>query len=422
MAAAEPDSKPSFSLDSYHVSEELGFVLPDPLEELPPYYQPWMDIALRVPELVHSHELRLHINKMPLLSSHLLQKHRELQLAHLALSMMTMGYTWQEGENDTVEMLPHNLAVPYWEVSQRLGLPPILTHSDAVLANWRKKDPEGPFDMENLELLFSLPGGDSVKGFFLVTLLVELAAVPALRNIPVVINGVRRGDTETVARALEDISQSIQDMIDALKLMQVYVEPSVFYGIMRIYLSGWKDNPCMPNGLVYEGVQAEPMEYSGGSAAQSCLLHCFDELLGVKHEAKSGAFLTRMRNYMLPAHKQLIQDISLQPSLKSFVKQQQQASERLNQAYQHCVTKLVALRSYHINVVSRFITVPAARARQLRNQSQVLEAEVISRAPAALEERGTGGSGIMTFLKTVRDQTKDALLPDKQINKGPQLM
>ncbi len=50
----------------------------------------------------------------------------------------------------------------------------------------------------------------------------------------------------------------------------------------------WKDNPNMPNGLVYEGVQAEPMEYSGGSAAQSSLLHCFDELLGVKHEAKSG--------------------------------------------------------------------------------------------------------------------------------------
>ncbi len=50
----------------------------------------------------------------------------------------------------------------------------------------------------------------------------------------------------------------------------------------------WKDNPSMPKGLVYEGVQTEPMEYSGGSAAQSSLLHCFDELLGVKHEAKSG--------------------------------------------------------------------------------------------------------------------------------------
>lgn len=44
----------------------------------------------------------------------------------------------------------------------------------------------------------------------------------------------------------------------------------------------------MPKGLLYEGVQTAPMRYSGGSAAQSSLLHCFDELLGVKHEPKSG--------------------------------------------------------------------------------------------------------------------------------------
>ncbi|XP_069379182.1 indoleamine 2,3-dioxygenase 1 isoform X2 [Paralichthys olivaceus] len=369
-----------------------------------------MDIALRVPELLLSHELRSHIHKMPLLSSSSLQKHRELRLAHLTLSAMTMGYVWQEGENDTVEVLPCNLAVPFWEVSQRLGLPPILTHADGVLANWRKRDPEGPFDMQNLELLVSLPGGDSVRGFFMVTLLVELAAAPALRSIPTVINGVRCRDTEAVARALEDMSQSMQDMTDAFKLMQVHVEPSVFYGIMRIYLSGWKDNPSMPKGLVYEGVRTEAMEFSGGSAAQSSLLHCFDELLGVKHEEKSGAFLTRMRNYMPPAHRQLIQDISLQLPLRSFV--QQQASERLNQAFHLCVSKLLALRSYHINVVSRFITVPAARARQLRKQKLDLEGEMISRAPTALEERGTGGSGIMTFLKTVRDQTKEVFLPE----------
>ncbi|KAK5910322.1 hypothetical protein CesoFtcFv8_004167 [Champsocephalus esox] len=407
---AAPESECLFSLDPYHVSEELGFILPDPLEELPPYYQPWMDIALHVPELVHSHKLRLHINEMPLLSIQFLRKHSELRLAHLALSAMTMGYVWQEGEKDTVEKLPHNLAVPYWEVSQRLGLPPILTHADAVLANWKKKDPDGPFDMENLELLVSLPGGDSVRGFFMVTLLVELAAVPALRNIPTVINGVRCGDTEAVAAALEEISQSMQDMTDALKLMHDYVDPSVFYGIMRIYLSGWKDNTSMPKGLVYEGVQEEPMEYSGGSAAQSSLLHCFDELLGIKHEETSGEFLTRMRNYMPPAHKQLVQDISLQPSLKGFI--QQQASERLNQAFQRCVKTLVVLRSYHIKVVSRYITVPAARARQLRKQCRESEQEMISRAPTALEERGTGGSGIMSFLKTVRNQTKDTLLPE----------
>lgn len=31
MADQKPDSKSLFSLESYHVSEELGFVLPDPL-------------------------------------------------------------------------------------------------------------------------------------------------------------------------------------------------------------------------------------------------------------------------------------------------------------------------------------------------------------------------------------------------------
>ncbi|XP_037536441.1 indoleamine 2,3-dioxygenase 1 [Nematolebias whitei] len=410
MASPGTDSRAPFSLDSYYVSEDFGFILPDPLEDLPSYYQPWMDIALRIPELVHSHELRSCVNKMPVLSTHFLHKHRELRLAHLALSMMTMGYVWQEGENNTTEKLPTSLAVPFWEVSQRLGLPPIMTHADAVLANWKKKDPEGPFDMENLELLVSLPGGESVKGFFLVTLLVERAAIPAIRSIPSVINGIRCGDTDAVVRALEDISQSIQDMNDALKLMQVYVDPSVFYGVMRIYLSGWKDNPCMPKGLVYEGVHVKPMEFSGGSAAQSSLLHCFDELLGVKHEEKSRSFLNRMRDYMLPAHRQLIQAISSQPSLRSFV--QQQANDHLNQSFEFCVSKLLALRNYHINVVSRFITVPAARARQLRNHSQDSEGDMIIKAPKALEDRGTGGSGIMIFLKTVRDRTKDAILPE----------
>ncbi|KAM9822843.1 indoleamine 2,3-dioxygenase 1 isoform 2-T2 [Syngnathus typhle] len=378
--------------------------------ELPPYYQPWMDIAHQVPELVLAHELRSRIEKMPQLSIQFLQRHRELRLAHLALGVMTMGYVWQEGEIDTVKMLPRTLAVPYWELSRRLGLPPILTHADAVLANWRKKDPKGPLDIGNLELLVSIPGGENVRGFFIVTLMVELAAIPALKSIPKVINGVRCADTKAVAQALGDISQSMDKMAKCLRLLHEHVDPAVFYGIMRIFLSGWKDNPCMPKGLVYEGVQTEPMEYSGGSAAQSSLLHCFDELLGVKHEAKSGAFLTCMRNYMLPAHKQLIRDISLQPSLRTFV--QQHADQQLTEAFQECISKLLALRNYHITVVTRFITIPAAKARQLRNQSKEAEAlETVSMAPVALEERGTGGTGIMSFLKTVRNETRDTLLP-----------
>lgn len=44
----------------------------------------------------------------------------------------------------------------------------------------------------------------------------------------------------------------------------------------------------MPAGLVYEGVSDEPMAYSGGSAAQSTVLHAFDELLGIRHSTESS--------------------------------------------------------------------------------------------------------------------------------------
>lgn len=44
----------------------------------------------------------------------------------------------------------------------------------------------------------------------------------------------------------------------------------------------------MPDGLIYEGVSEEPMAYSGGSAAQSTVLHAFDELLGIRHSEESS--------------------------------------------------------------------------------------------------------------------------------------
>lgn len=44
----------------------------------------------------------------------------------------------------------------------------------------------------------------------------------------------------------------------------------------------------MPHGLLYEGVSEQPMAFSGGSAAQSSVLHAFDELLGIQHSQESS--------------------------------------------------------------------------------------------------------------------------------------
>ncbi|NXB81559.1 I23O2 dioxygenase, partial [Donacobius atricapilla] len=393
------------ALTSFQVSEEFGFLLPDPLTELPAPYGPWMDIAHELPQLITSHQLRSRVHQMPQLSTQHLRGREELHLAHLVLSFITMGYVWQEGEEGTVQVLPRNLAIPYWEVSHALGLPPILSHADFVLANWRRKDPKG-----NLDTIIALPGGESLRGFILVTLLVEKAAVPGIKAITRALGAMLQRDEETLHRALEELAGAIEAMSAALRRMHDYVDPEVFYSVIRIFLSGWKDNPAMPHGLIYEGVSPEPLAYSGGSAAQSTVLHAFDELLGICHRQDSAAFLRRMREYMPPPHRAFVERLGGAASLRQHVLRSGDA--RLRAAFNRCVSALAHFRSCHIAIVTKYIATAAARAKAGRAEpgAGAGAGPSAGKPPSALEAKGTGGSHIFSFLKSVRDATREGMI------------
>ncbi|NXG16797.1 I23O2 dioxygenase, partial [Grallaria varia] len=396
------------ALSTFQVSEEFGFLLPNPLTELPVPYGPWMEIAQELPQLIASHRLRSCVHQMPQLSARHLRGHEELHLAHLVLSFITMGYVWQEGEEGTVQVLPRNLAVPYWEVSEALGLPPILSHADFVLANWRRKDPNGPLEIENLEPIIKLPGGESLRGFILVTLLVEKAAVPGIKAIVSALRATLQGHGDALHRALEELAGAIEAMSEALRRMHDYVDPAVFYAVIRIFLSGWKDNPAMPDGLVYEGVSDEPMAFSGGSAAQSTVLHAFDELLGIHHSEDTTAFLHRMRDYMPRPHRALVEEIKRAPSLKQHVLSS--GDVRLCVAFNRCVAALADFRSYHITIVTKYISVAAAKAKARRAELGAGAGPAMAKPPSALEAKGTGGSHIFSFLKSIRDTTQEGMI------------
>uniref|UniRef100_A0A663MJJ2 Indoleamine 2,3-dioxygenase 2 n=1 Tax=Athene cunicularia TaxID=194338 RepID=A0A663MJJ2_ATHCN len=313
--------------------------------------------------------------QMPQLSARHLRGREELHLAHLVLSFITMGYLWQEGEEGTVKVLPQNLAVPFWEVSQALGLPPILCHADFVLANWRRKDPDG-----NLDTIISLPGAESLRGFILVTLLVEKAAVP----------GIKVGG--------RCFAQSCQP--------RPLLAAPRYQPDCSVSLCSWKDNPAMPGGLVYEGVSDEPLAYSGGSAAQSTVLHAFDELLGIRGGEKRSAFLRRMRQYMPPPHRAFVEEIRRAPPLRQHVLSSGDA--RLRAAFNRCVCALADFRSYHITIVTKYIAVAAAKAKAGRAEPG--DGPAAGKPPSALETKGTGGSHIFSFLKSVRDTTREGVI------------
>ncbi|XP_069070216.1 indoleamine 2,3-dioxygenase 2-like isoform X2 [Pleurodeles waltl] len=352
-----------FNLSRFHISEDYGFIVENPLTELPSYYAPWMEAATNLTYLIENHQLRSKID----------------------------------------QVLPGNLAIPYWEVSHILGLPPILVHADFALVNWKKRNPDGTLEIENLDPIISFPGGESLRGFILVTILVEKEATPGIKGIVQAVNAILETNDESLIEALQQITRSLEKMKEVFKKMHDYVDPAIFYTVIRIFLSGWRDNLAMPDGLTYEGVSEEPMAYSGGSAAQSTTLHAFDEFLGVQHSQESAAFLHRMRDYMPPSHKAFLEAIRLAPPLQQHVTSS--GNKKLCIAYNSCVEALVELRNYHIAVVSKYVSIAGVNARAKKAKS-MNDGKSLPTPPSSLEAKGTGGTGIMCFLKSVRDTTK----------------
>lgn len=116
-----------------------------------------------------------------------------------------------------------------------------------------------------------------------------------------------------------------------------------------------------------------------------------------------GDFLTRMRDYMPPAHRQLIETLSVCPSLRDFIITS--SSSDLCQTYNSCVSALVELRNYHLNAVAKFIIVPSNRALSMGCP--------LRGVGSALNTTGTGGSNLMVFLKSVRNATREALILER---------
>lgn len=116
----------------------------------------------------------------------------------------------------------------------------------------------------------------------------------------------------------------------------------------------------------------------------------------------SGDFLLNMRDYMPPSHKAFIEAIQSAPSLRDHVLSS--GNGPLLTAYNQCVQALAELRSYHITMVTKYLITSAAKAKGRK-------LSYLPGPPQALEDRGTGGTSVLIFLKSVRNKTLGAILP-----------
>ena len=234
--------------------------------------------------------------------------------------MLAHSFVW--GEEPVASTLPACVAVPWVTVSHRLGRVPVLTHSSIILSNWKRLDAKGPIRLHNVGLLNGFYGGVDEAIFYLVTLEVEAVGAAAIKQMIHAHHYVRTRQPSKLAAALQSVARTQKAMTAALMLMYKDCDPYIFYTRVRSFLQGWRGNPKLPDGLLYEGVSEAPQLFHGGSAAQSCIVAVMDSFLGVGHErVQTAQFMRDMRFYMPGLHREFLSFIETSCSVRSFIEE-----------------------------------------------------------------------------------------------------
>ena len=311
----------------------------------------------------------------------------ERERAMTLLSYLGHAYVWRGDK--PADKLPARVAVPWHEVADSLGRPPVLSYSSYSLHNYFRLDPGREIETGNIALIQNFLGGLDEEWFILIHVDIERKAGPALAALHDCLDAAEARDAGQLEHHLATVHKSIEAIYAGLKRMTEWCDPYVYYHRVRPYIHGWKNHPDLPNGLIYEGVDAyrgEPQQFRGETGAQSAIIPSLDAMLGVGHKADVlRTYLMEMRTYMPPEHRAFIASIEARGSVREFVVQANVAS--LTDMYNACVEGVERFRTLHLEYAATFI---------------FRQAQTDAKNPHAV---GTGGTPFMPYLTKHRDET-----------------
>ncbi|EME46922.1 hypothetical protein DOTSEDRAFT_79017 [Dothistroma septosporum NZE10] len=412
--------------EAYQVSSRLGFL---PVERpdhslLDPYYKPWVAITESLPEMLAGKRVRETVDDLPILSCDRLKTTRELRTAYSMLAFICHAYIW-EGETPA-ETVPPSISCPFLLVCESLELPPVATYAAVVLWNYRPIASKKPLNnVENLASGRTFTSEKDESWFYNISVAIEAHGGPLITVLLEAVRSARAGDQATVAAQLCRFEEGIRGLCTLLRRMYEGCDPQFFYHRLRPYLAGSKNvaSAGLAKGVVFdtgdESCSKTPVQFAGGSNAQSSLTQFFDIALGIVHHrtklsgnsratasdvASRADFITDMRQYMPGPHRRFLQHFSLVANIRAFVTANTHYTP-LRSSYDASVAALVDFRNIHLEMVSRYIVLPQALAAKNERPAALEDAE-------SEEPTGTGGTTVMPFLKQARDETKEALTDD----------
>ena len=378
----------------FGITEEFGYLPAHaPALALSAGNEEWDQFGRDIPKLLMGTNFRSRVKALPEFNVSKLNGEAEIQRAMLILSYIGQSYQWSENSPATV--MPANLAIPWHQVGKLVGRPPILSYQSYAADNWRRFDASGPIECGNIGLLQCFLGGQDEEWFILIHIEIERKAGKALKAIEDAQSAVSNNDTGQLEVAITNLRSALAAMYEVLGRMPERCDPYIYFHRVRPYIFGWRNNPSLPDGVIYEGVdeyQGVGQKFRGETGAQSAIIPAMDAVLGIDHERDElREYLMEMRMYMPPKHVAFIEAVEAGPSVRNFVTIAKRAP--LTTVFNDCVELVANFRAMHLEYAGTYIHA---------------QAQATPGNPSAV---GTGGTPFMTYLRKHRDETKTQTLP-----------
>jgi indoleamine 2,3-dioxygenase len=290
----------------------------------------------------------------------------ELRLYYVRLGFLASAYINQVGQ-PPVQVLPKNLAVPLVEACRQLSRPPILSYDGYALYNWKRFDPAGPIALGNIDTLQNFVHMYDEHWFILVHVEIEAIAAGILKAINEAARGLAAGDAASVNEALRNIGNAVWRQVAVLRRVPEQMDPALYFRTFRPYIRFFEH-------VVYEGVDAAPLDFRGETGAQSSIMPTLVAFMKIPHRPSLLTdHLADMRQFMPAEHRALIRHVESLPSPRPLAERD---------PYNNVLEAMATFREVHLGWANEYIHQRIA------------------------DPRGTGGTPYMQWLSQLIAETR----------------
>ncbi|MEH6702451.1 indoleamine 2,3-dioxygenase [Parasphingorhabdus sp.] len=380
-------------LSDYDMSASRGFLSHFQIVDidLPYIFTPVVEAAESLSGLMTTGRVRHWLDRLPALDLTEWAANapeEQVRVAMVRYSFLVQAYVW--GESAAPSALPANLARPIVALADRLDQAPLLPYSGYVLDNWAQLDPSGPIALDNVHMVQNFFGGADENWFVLIHVAIEAAAAPLLDLACHLVEAVKAEDIARTTVLLEDMEGHWNAVNAIFDRMPDRCDPYIYYQRVRPYIHGWANNPALPDGLIYEGVdryEGKGQVFRGQTGSQSSIVPSMDALFQVSHKSDPlRTFLDELHAYRPVKHRRFIEDLREQSKLREFAIAS--GDPALRQAFNASVEQVARFRTRHLEYAASYINKQASNGKG--NDTEV----------------GTGGTPFMKYLKKHRDENR----------------